>query len=418
MTSGPVDTATAEPLPTPESEAPPHRRLPPGEWVRENLFDSPLNTVLTIVFGALIAFVVFRATRFLFFTGRWEIVQVNLTNYMIGRFPRGEVHRIWIAIFLASMAGGIGIGLSGQRQRALGVVPDRVGALRRAAPALFGLLVILSLTRTITPTLLVLATFAVGAVGWWFGRKLPERTSRRMPLIYLATGALAYVAITQFGGVGYGSWGGLLLTLFVALAAIILSFPFGVLLALGRRSTFPVVRIFCVGYIELIRGVPLITLLFMSAQTLGFFLPPGMTRPQLITRGLVAFVMFAAAYVAEIVRGGLQSVPKGQTEAAQAIGLSPLKITFLIVLPQALRNVIPALVGQFISLTKDTALLTFLAVLEILGVAQSITSQPAFLGQGLQAEALAFAGFLFWIICYSMSRASQRLEKRLGVGER
>jgi general L-amino acid transport system permease protein len=224
--------------------------------------------------------------------------------------------------------------------------------------------------------------------------------------------------LTQFGGVGYGSWGGLLLTLFVALAAIVLSFPFGLLLALGRRSSFPIIRVVCVSYIELIRGVPLITLLFMSAQTLGFFLPPGMTRPQLITRGLIAFVMFAAAYVAEIVRGGLQSVPKGQTEAANAIGLSPLKVTYLIVLPQALRNVIPALVGQFISLTKDTALLTFLAVVEILGVAQLVTSQPGFQGQGLQAEALAFAAFLFWIICYSMSRASQRLEKRLGVGER
>jgi general L-amino acid transport system permease protein len=413
MTMGPIETVTEEPLPAPEE--PPEHRLPPRQWVRENLFNSPLNTVLTIVFSALIAFVLFRTTRFLFFTGRWEIVEVNLTNYMVGRFPRGELWRIWVAVFLAAMAGGIGLGLSSQvRTRA----PDWSGTLRRVAPALLGLLVILSFTRTLTPLLLVGVTAVVGVVGYVFGRRLPERTSRRMPLIYLAALALAYVAISQVGGVGYGAWGGLLLTLFVATAAIVLSFPFGVLLALGRRSSFPVIRLVCVVYIELIRGVPLITLLFMSAQTLGFFLPPGMTRPQLITRGLVAFVMFAAAYVAEIVRGGLQGVPKGQTEAANAIGLSPLKVTFLIVLPQALRNVIPALVGQFISLTKDTALLTFLAVLEILGVAQSVTAQPAFQGQGLQAEALAFAGFLFWIICYSMSRASQRLEKRLGVGER
>lgn len=418
MTLGPTDTATLEPLPPPEPDAPPHARLPPRQWVRENLFNSALNTVLTVVFGALIAFVVFRATRFLFFTGRWEIVEVNLTNYMVGRFPRDELWRVWVALSLAATAGGIGAGLSAHRQAALGITSDRAASLRRAAPALLGLAVVLSFTRTALPVLLVLLAAALGVGGYVLGRRLPERTGRRMPLVYLATLMLAYVAITQFNGVGYGAWGGLLLTLFVATSAVVLSFPFGVLLALGRRSTFPVVRIVCVVYIEIIRGVPLITLLFMSAQTLGFFLPPGMSRPQLITRGLVAFVMFASAYIAEIVRGGLQSVPRGQTEAANAIGLSPLKVTFLIVLPQALRNVIPALVGQFISLTKDTALLTFLAVIEILGVAQSVTAQPAFQGQGLQAEAFAFAGFLFWIICYTMSRASQRLERRLGVGER
>jgi general L-amino acid transport system permease protein len=416
MAVQPVDTALEEPLPGPEE--PRGESLPPRQWIRENLFNSPLNSVLTIVFGVLIAFVVFRTTRFLFFTGRWEIVQTNLANYMIGRFPRGEVYRIWIAIYILASAAGMGAGLSSQRRRELGIEPDLVGTLKRSAPALLGLLVILSLTRTITPTLLVLGSFVVGAGGYLLGQRLPQKLGRRLWAVYALAGILAYVVLTQFGGVGYGSWGGLLLTLFVALAAIVLSFPFGLLLALGRRSSFPIIRVVCVSYIELIRGVPLITLLFMSAQTLGFFLPPGMTRPQLITRGLIAFVMFAAAYVAEIVRGGLQSVPKGQTEAANAIGLSPLKVTYLIVLPQALRNVIPALVGQFISLTKDTALLTFLAVVEILGVAQLVTSQPGFQGQGLQAEALAFAAFLFWIICYSMSRASQRLEKRLGVGER
>jgi general L-amino acid transport system permease protein len=408
----PQETTTLEP-PAPPEESPRGQR-DPRRWVGENLFNTPLNTVLTIVFGAIIAVVLFRAVRFVFFTGRWEIIEVNLTNFMVGRFPRDEVFRVWIAIFLAAVAGGIGMGLSSTAERATSMT----ASLKRAAPALLGLVVVLSFTRTLTPLLLVATTAVIGTAGYLLGRRLPQRTSRRMPLIYFAALLLAYVALTEFGGVGYGAWGGLLLTLFVALSAIVLSFPFGVLLALGRRSSFPIVRIVCVIYIEVIRGVPLITLLFMSAQTLGFFLPPGMSRPQLITRGLVAFVMFAAAYVAEIVRGGLQSVPKGQTEAANAIGLSPIKVTYLIVLPQALRNVIPALVGQFISLTKDTALLTFLAVIEILGVAQLVTAQPGFQGQGLQAEAFAFAGFLYWIICYSMSRASQRLEKRLGVGER
>jgi general L-amino acid transport system permease protein len=129
-------------------------------------------------------------------------------------------------------------------------------------------------------------------------------------------------------------------------------------------------------------------------------------------------VMFTAAYVAEVVRGGLQGVPSGQTEAAKAIGLSPVKVTFLIVLPQALRNVIPALIGQFISLTKDTSLIFILGVLDVLRVARVVTQQPQFAGQGLHAETLLFAGFLFWSVCFTMSRASQRLEKRLGVGTR
>jgi general L-amino acid transport system permease protein len=135
-------------------------------------------------------------------------------------------------------------------------------------------------------------------------------------------------------------------------------------------------------------------------------------------RALVAIILFAAAYIAEIVRGGLQSVPKGQTEAAKAIGLSPVKTTMRIVLPQALRNVIPALVGQFISLFKDTSLLGAISLLEILGVSQAVLAQQEFLGQRVQAEALVFASFLYWVACYSMSRASQRLEQRLGVGER
>jgi general L-amino acid transport system permease protein len=217
---------------------------------------------------------------------------------------------------------------------------------------------------------------------------------------------------------GGHDWGGLLLTLYLAIAGIVLSFPIGVLLALGRRSSFPAVRMVCVGYIELIRGVPLITLLFMSALAIGLFLPDFVPIPGLVVRAIVALVLFTAAYVAEIVRGGLQGVPKGQIEAAQALGMSPLRITRRIVLPQALRNVIPALVGQFISLFKDTSLVSIIPLLELLNVAQIVHAQPDFRGQGLHAETLVFASFVYWAFCYSMSRASQRLEQRLGVGER
>ncbi|HZL07060.1 MAG TPA: amino acid ABC transporter permease, partial [Coriobacteriia bacterium] len=246
----------------------------------------------------------------------------------------------------------------------------------------------------------------------------PPKLSRRLPLLALAGVLGAYVVLTAFGGVGWALWGGLLLTLFLALGGIVISFPFGVLLALGRRSSFPAIRVVCVAYIELIRGVPLITLIFMAFLMVGFFLPPRFPTPDLTTRVLIALILFTAAYVAEVVRGGLQSVPRGQIEAAQAIGLSPLKQTYKIVLPQALRNVIPALVGQFISLFKDTSLVAFVGTLDLLNVAQVVTSQGAFLAQGLAAETLSFVSLIYWACCYSMSRASQRLEKRLGVGER
>jgi general L-amino acid transport system permease protein len=193
-----------------------------------------------------------------------------------------------------------------------------------------------------------------------------------------------------------------------------------VLLALGRRSKLPLIRAVSVGYIELFRGVPLFVLLLMSAITLGFFLPTWVDNPPgLVVRAIVVFTLFTAAYVAEIVRGGLQSLPKGQTEAAQSLGLSPVKTTFLVVLPQALRNVIPALVGQFISLFKDTTLAgAAMGLFDVLEVAGAVTAQPEFRGQGLTAETLSFVMLLFWVGCITMSRESQRLERKLGVGVR
>jgi general L-amino acid transport system permease protein len=210
-----------------------------------------------------------------------------------------------------------------------------------------------------------------------------------------------------------------MLNLVMAFAGITLCFPLGVLLALGRRSKLPLVRWISVGYIELFRGIPLYVLLLLSYLALGLFWPPGRDTPGLVVRAVVAFTLFTAAYVAEIVRGGLQSLPKGQTEAAQALGLSPVKTTFLIVLPQALRNVIPALVGQFISLFKDTTLAAAaMGLLDLFNASSAVNSQPAFDGQRLNPETLAFVMLLFWIGCITMSRESQRLERKLGVGTR
>jgi general L-amino acid transport system permease protein len=230
------------------------------------------------------------------------------------------------------------------------------------------------------------------------------------------------IAVVQIvagtGGVSWKSWGGLLLTAFVTVAGIALAFPLGVLLALGRRSKLPALRGITVSVIELLRGVPLVALLFMGHYVIPLFYPNTAEPPSPLARALIVITLFEAAYIAETVRGGLQSIPRGQYEAAQAIGLRPWNMTRLIVLPQALRAVIPAMVGQFISLYKDTTLLQIIGFTELLQVAENATSQPSFLGQRLHPVTFTFAALIYWAGSYTLSRESRRLEQRLGLGGR
>ena len=214
-------------------------------------------------------------------------------------------------------------------------------------------------------------------------------------------------------GIGWDKWSGLHLTLMVSAIAIVLAFPLGLLLALARRSTLPALRMMATVYIEVIRGVPLITLLFMGQFILGFLLPQG-TVLSAITRAIAVMTLFSAAYIAEIVRGGLQALDKGQNEAGQALGLAPPPIMRRIILPQALTAVIPAMVGQFISLFKDSSLLSIIAVLEFLGVRKIIHAQADFRSVAF-AETLVFVAIGYWAFAFAMSRESQRLERRLRV---
>lgn len=427
------EVATTEGVPTvvDERRPPEQQTKDPVAWVRANLFNNVQNSILTVVFGGLVAFGIYRAIRFVFFTARWEIIDVNLTNLMVFRWPnRPDLIRPWVALFIGAATIGYLIGRSARTQLVniaedKGVelvLPGYRSSLTTAAGRLWPLILLIagfSWFSGSPVTLLMLIALAADIV---VSREIGLRTpNAKVWITYVIAGGgavAAYSILSFFGGDGYAAWGGLMLTLFLAAGGIILSFPFGVALALGRRSSFPVVRWFCTGYIELIRGVPLITLLFMGSLLLGLFLPQAIADLERVTRALVPIIMFTAAYVAEIVRGGLQSVPIGQIEAAQALGLKPVKQTRLIVLPQALRNVIPALVGQFISLFKDTSLVAIVGLFELFGVAQAITSQGSFAGQGLLAETLVFVSFVYWVFDYTMSRESQRLEKRLGVGVR
>jgi general L-amino acid transport system permease protein len=207
-------------------------------------------------------------------------------------------------------------------------------------------------------------------------------------------------------------WSGILLTLALSVVSIVASFPIGVLLALGRRSELPVVKGFSVLFIEVVRGVPLITILFMAQVMLPLFLPLEVSVDRVL-RAMAGMTLFTAAYLAEVVRGGLQAVRNEQVEAARALGLSELLVTSLVVLPQALRAVIPPIMGQFVSIFKDTSLVAIVGLLDVLAVGQSVIKQREYLGA--VREMYLFAGLFYFVISYAMSQASRRLELRLGV---
>jgi general L-amino acid transport system permease protein len=389
-----------------------------GPWVRKNLFGSVKDTILTILFGAVLGYAAYRGLVYAFVSGRWEVVSEGpLSVYMVGnRFNQTSLSyvNVWGAIYILMAVGGFIAGVS----RSHGNITTVRTAIKIVIAPVIGIAAILAMTRTITPTLLVLGAVAMFFALRWLTPRLPAAVLKRAGWISLGLVAVAFIVMVGGKPSHIDKFGGLLLTIVVAAGGIILSFPLGIMLALARRSSFPLIRPLAVGYIELIRGVPLITLLFLGRFAYGFFLPPGTKAPGLIIRAIIMITLFTGAYVAEVVRGGLQSVPIGQTEGAMALGLSQMKLTRLIVLPQALRNSIPALIGQFISLLKDTSLLVVVSVQELLGVTEPVLAQLTFKNKGYQPEAYAFVALIYWIICFSMSRASQRLETRLGVGTR
>jgi len=273
-----------------------------------------------------------------------------------------------------------------------------------------------------------------GAGGWLLGRSLgrllswTEAGRRMVKWLWLAAGFASLLVLTtlEVGRPEFdpapvlaiiqpSQWSGVVLTLVLASVTAALSFPLGVLLALGRTSRLPVIRYACVGVIEVVRGVPLITVLFMAQVMLPMFLPLDLTIDRVL-RAIAGMTIFTAAYLAEVIRGGLQAVPREQVEAARALGLSELLVTSLVVLPQALRLVIPAIMGQFVSMFKDTTLVAIIGLLELLGILNAITKQREFLGTVREVYLLAAA--FYFVICYAMSVASRRVETRLGVGTR
>lgn len=398
-------------------------------WLRKNLFATWLDGVLTVVFGAISLYVAFRFLRFVFVNARWGIIEVNLKLLLIGRWPAAHLLRVAVAVSVLALWGGLIAGLIAARQAKRGTssivgmspVERMLDLGRRFGLVIATILLLLALTDTGGPWVFAVAAVVAGWLGRVLGGRfgqltMPVAVSRLGLLLMAATPFVLYFYLVD--AVPLGEWEGFFFNLTAAAAGIILSFPLGVLLALGRRSKLRLVQWVSITYIEFVRGSPLYVLLLLANVSLEFFVPASMA-PSKVIRAVVTFTLFTAAYLAEIVRGGLQSVPRGQEEAAKSLGLTPFKQTSLIILPQALRNVIPAQIGQFISLFKDTTLAGLaLGILDLLQGAQAITQQEAFRGQGLIIETLVFVGFMFWVGSFTMSRESQRLERKLGVGTR
>ncbi len=407
--------------------------LPPHivayRWARANLFSSPGNAALTFLTVVILGFVAYQGSRFVFATAEWEIVETNRGLFFTGRFPRDEFWRIWVSLH------GIAV-LSGVSWRLWSSLNLRLPLFFAAACVPLYVFMLEGWALLWTST--CIATFAAAYFAAWPVRFSRFRdTARSLAIGLWVLGFLAAMLPTAlypsflpgqgglFSYVPDREWGGFFLTMTLAIVGIGVAFPLGVLLAVGRASTFPVIRIFSVAYIELIRAVPLVTILFMSFfilrlairhETSVLGIPITGYEVSVVFMAMLGLILFSAAYIAEIVRGGLQAVPRGQVEAGQALGLGGVQVLALIVLPQALRAVIPALVSQFISLFKDTSLVFILALTDLLAIARIAPAQPGFIGD--HAEALLFVALIYWVIAFSMSRASQQLEHTLGVGER
>ncbi|WP_322495702.1 amino acid ABC transporter permease [Chloroflexus sp.] len=398
----------------PTSRRAPRQQIGLVEWLRKNLFSTWYNVIITVVLLYVIFQTVTSFVAWMITAPGWPAAFTNIKLLLTWTYPVEQLWRPQTAMALVLLLLGLSSGLWGGivRMVAVGaaVVSVGLGLAAFTFPDLPG--------QTSLPGWLFLFICAGLLIG---GDQAARLAGKALLWPLIVAWLLSYPAVILIlrGGLGLPVvetklWGGLMLTLILAISGIVLSFPLGVLLALGRRSSLPVIRTFCVLYIELIRGVPLVTVLFMGALLLPLFLPGGESIDALV-RAIVAVTLFSAAYLAENVRGGLQAIPKGQVEAARALGLNVVQTTLLITLPQALRAVVPVLVGQFISLFKDTSLVVIIGLVDLLGAAQNIVGQPQWLGTpgGVWRETFLVIAAIYWLFSFTMSRISKRIEDQI-----
>ena len=385
-----------------EQIKPPTLTKGPVGWLKENLFNTWYNVLLTGI-ALVLLFLGFKGFLTWAFTeAKWNVIPANLQLFAVGSYPRDQIWRVWSVIYVLAVLIGLSAGIWGSLVRRFAFILGGVFFLCAVIPFELS-------TRG-----LFLGAVAVigGALFLGQGRK----NLRRWILAgWLLSFPVIMMLLRGFGenAVLTSNWGGLLLTLILAVVGIVVSFPLGVFLALCRQSKLPAIRWISTTYIETVRGVPLITILFMGSILIPIFIPDFNINQ--VLRMMIGITLFSAAYMAENVRGGLQAIPTGQYEAAQAVGLNYVQTMLFIVLPQALRSVIPAIVGQFIALFKDTSLVAIIGLVDLLGVAKSVIADPNWLG--LQAEVYLFAAIIYFVFSYTMSYFSQEVETTLGVGQ-
>ena len=390
--------------------------LPPGpvKWVLDNLFNNWYNSTLTVILLPVIFFALLNIILWIFAEADWRAVTQFPMLYAVGQYPREELWRVGVGLSSIILMLGASWGKWGGLLRSISIATGIFFAFFAVLPVQHPALD-LSLRLYLGLNVFLLL------FGNWIGQKKNVKGSYIVigwaivpfMFVFLLTG---FEGSELIPSVATTFWGGLLVTFLLSAGGIILSFPIGLLLALGRRSTLPVVKAISTVLIEGIRGVPLITILFMFSIILALFLPAD-SRIDRLVRALMAVTFFSAAYTAENVRGGLAAVPNGQIEAAKAVGMNGFQTMLFIVLPQAIRAVLPAIVGQFIALFKDTTLVVIVGINDLLGIGRSvINSDPEFVQ--LQMEVYIFIAVIYWIFSYLMSLASNRLEAAMGVRTR
>ena len=384
MTSHDLSFVRTEMEPT---QKPPASQQGTTHWLHKNLFATPTDAALTIVGVLFIAWLLPPFIRWAVLDAVWSGPNrtVCATTIQGGIQPDGWSGACWAFVnakFAQFMYG-----------RYTFAERWRVDLTAIMFVALLVPLLIPRVPYKFWNAILFFGVFPIVAffllVGGWFG--------------------LRYVPTSE--------WGGLLVTMVLSFVGISVSLPLGILLALGRRSNMPVIKVICVTFIETVRGVPLVTVLFMASVMLPLFMPAGMTFDRFL-RALVGVALFASAYMAEVVRGGLQAIPKGQYEGADSLGLSYWQKTGLIILPQALKLVIPGIVNTFIGLFKDTSLVYIIGMFDLLGIVRQNFADANWASAQTPMSGLLFAGFVFWIFCFGMSRYSIWMERRLDTGHR
>jgi general L-amino acid transport system permease protein len=358
-----------------------------GGWVRKNLVASVGDTILTIVGIALVVMILPQIINWAFINAQWTGPDrtVCATAAQGGIHPDGWSGACWA--FVNAKFG----------QFMFGTYP--IG--ERWRPTLVGVLLVVLLIPMLMPS--------------------APRKGLNALLLIVGLPIVSYFLLVggAFGleHVETARWGGLLVTLSLSFVAIVVSLPLGIVLALGRRSKMPVVKLLCIIFIETIRGIPLITVLFMASVMLPLFLPPGVTFDKFL-RALIGVSLFAAAYMAEVVRGGLQAIPRGQYEGADSLGLGYWQKMYFIVMPQALKLVIPGIVNTFIGMFKDTSLVSIISMFDLLGIVKQNFSDANWATAQTARSGLVFAAFVFWLFCFGMSRYSMYTERRLDTGHK